>query len=405
MADRIPERESGHLLVIDDTEMIRDMVSRRLAKRGSHTVLVAEDGLRGLEMIEEHDFDLVLLDIMMPGLDGYQVLAKIREEYAPSDLPVIMATAKDQSEDIVGALKLGANDYVTKPFDFPVVLARVQTQLVAKRSRDALAAAHEKMKKDLEAAARIQQTFLPNQIPEVKGARFAWRYLPCDELAGDTLNIIPLDESRVAVFVIDVSGHGVPSALLSVTLSRLMSGAAETSSVLWTSDEGATALRIASPVEVVESLAQRFPYNPETRQYFTLVYGVLDLERRELCYVSAGHPPIVQVRGGCDPFLHQPTGPPVGLIPPGLLSVQYSEETIRLEVGDRVYFYSDGIPEANNPEGEELEVDRVTEVLVGLSDTTLDESVSRLLEHVEEWVEGPASSGDDVSILAVEIEN
>jgi len=154
------ENEHGTLLVVDDNEMNRDMLSRRLVRIG-HKVEVAEGGLQALEMIEATDFDIVLLDIMMPGIDGYETLERIRADHDSGDLPVIMATAKDASEDVVVALKLGANDYVTKPFDFPVVLARVQTQLQLKRSREALARAHRRMKKDLEAAARIQAACLP----------------------------------------------------------------------------------------------------------------------------------------------------------------------------------------------------------------------------------------------------
>ena len=161
--------ENGRLLVVDDNEMNRDMLSRRLVRKG-HTVEVAEGGLQALEMIEESDFDVVLLDIMMPSIDGYETLERIRSDRDSGDLPVIMATAKDQSEDIVAALKLGANDYVTKPFDFPVVLARVQTQLQLKRSREALATAHGRMKKDLDAAARIQASLLPSsEVVEVEG--------------------------------------------------------------------------------------------------------------------------------------------------------------------------------------------------------------------------------------------
>ena len=123
----------GSLLVVDDNPLNRDMLARRLTRRG-YTVTVAEDGYQALAMIEAQQFDLVLLDIMMPGISGLDVLKTVRQRYAVADLPVIMATAKDQSEDIVAALQLGANDYVTKPLDFPVVLARTQTQLSLKRA-------------------------------------------------------------------------------------------------------------------------------------------------------------------------------------------------------------------------------------------------------------------------------
>jgi len=123
------------VLVVDDNPENRDMLSRRLARRG-YTVAVAEDGDQALKMSDAEHFDLVLLDIMMPGISGLEVLKILRQHYSVADLPIIMATAKDQSSDIVEALQLGANDYVTKPLDFPVVLARVQTQLALKRAME-----------------------------------------------------------------------------------------------------------------------------------------------------------------------------------------------------------------------------------------------------------------------------
>ncbi|MBF8280110.1 MAG: guanylate cyclase, partial [candidate division NC10 bacterium] len=125
----------GSLLVVDDDAMNRDMLSRRLARHG-YTVAVAEGGEQALKMIEGQKFDLVLLDIMMPGVSGLQVLDILRQRYSMADLPVIMATAKDESSDIVEALKRGANDYVTKPLDFPVVLARTESQLALKQARE-----------------------------------------------------------------------------------------------------------------------------------------------------------------------------------------------------------------------------------------------------------------------------
>jgi class 3 adenylate cyclase len=130
-----PVDPSGlRLLVVDDNELNRDMLSRRLGGRG-FVVEVAEDGERALALVGREAFDLVLLDVMMPGLSGIEVLGRLRERWPESDLPVIMATARDTTEDVVEALRLGANDYVTKPLDFPVVLARVETQLTLKRQK------------------------------------------------------------------------------------------------------------------------------------------------------------------------------------------------------------------------------------------------------------------------------
>ena len=393
--------EHGNLLVVDDNEMNRDMLSRRLARKG-HTAEVAEDGQRALEMVQETDYDVILLDIMMPGIDGYQVLEKLREDHDSGDLPVIMATAKDASEDVVAALKLGANDYVTKPFDFPVVLARVQTQLQLKRSRQALASAHLRMKKDLEAAARIQASLLPpDQVVDIGGDTIAWRYVPCDELAGDTLGIVQLDEQTVGVYVVDVSGHGVPSALLSVSLSRVLTSE-PTSSVLWTTDPGATEPRFASPVEVMTELSKRFPYDMQTGQYFTMVYAVIDLGSRTLTYASAGHEPMIVVGAGRDPELGASTGQPIALVPAMIMESTYEERSIDLRAGDRLYLYSDGIPEARDADGEQWGNERLAAKLTSLLGTGLDDGLPDILETVRQFQGGPHFD-DDVSILGVEI--
>lgn len=126
----------GNLLIVDDNEMNRDMLSRRLSRRG-HIARTAESGRQAIEMIGQGEYDTILLDIMMPEMDGLEVLKILRKEYTPADLPIIMVTAKNQSDDIVEALEAGANDYVTKPLDFPVVLARLRTQIALKRMAEA----------------------------------------------------------------------------------------------------------------------------------------------------------------------------------------------------------------------------------------------------------------------------
>ncbi len=137
------------------------------------------------------------------------------------------------------AFAIGGVDYITKPFQMEELHARVETHLKLRRlqveleeTNSRLERVNGRMSRDLEAAAKIQKTFLPCAAPTVPGTEFAWCYRPCDELAGDGLNIIPLGDGRVGLYILDVSGHGVSSALLSVTLSRLLSPPSEPSSIL-----------------------------------------------------------------------------------------------------------------------------------------------------------------------------
>jgi len=158
----------------------------------------------------------------------------------------------------------------------------------------------------------------------------------------------------------------------------------------------------ATPVEVLHELARRFPYDDATHQYFTMVYGTLDMSRRHFTYVSAGHPPVIRIRHGAPAEFLTSTGPPVALLPSILGTATYEQVELELEPGDRLYLYSDGISEAQSPSGEELGEERVAEKLQPLLDHDLDASISSLLDWVWEWG-GGTGPGDDVSVLAVEI--
>src|SRR5262249_16731806 len=136
-SDGVMTDSKGTLLVVDDDEMNRDLLSRRLELDG-YSVLTAEGGAQALQLIDEHAFDAVLLDAMMPIKNGYEVLAEIRERNSDLELPVLMVTAKSQSEDVVNAFETGANDYITKPINFPVALARISSQVASKKLSEQL---------------------------------------------------------------------------------------------------------------------------------------------------------------------------------------------------------------------------------------------------------------------------
>ena len=311
-----------------------------------------------------------------------------------------------RSEDELGRLTASFNEMIAAIRQQKDELRRNYDEIKRQReelavAKEATEAANRKMKGDLEAAARIQATLLPDEAVEIEGARFAWRYVPCDELAGDTLGIVPFDESRVGIYVVDVSGHGVPSSLLSVSVSRLLSKD-PASSVLWRTDPASEERRIATPAEVLRVLSRRFPYDTRTNQYFTMVYGVLDLNRRELCYASAGHEPLIVVGPNREPEMGSSTGPPVALIPEIIKPSVYEERSISLTRGDRIYLYSDGIPEAAAADGEQFGGQRLSERLRELFGNDLDDGLPTLLDAVRAWQEGP-SFADDVSVLAVEL--
>jgi sigma-B regulation protein RsbU (phosphoserine phosphatase) len=402
-------------LVVDDDEANRESLRRRLERRG-YKLTVAIDGKHALQLIEHGKFDLVILDVMMPGISGLEVLDHVRKQYSPTQLPIIMATAKDQSEDVVAALERGANDYVTKPLDFAVVSARVRTQLDLKEAADQvvelgtqLLARNEELlsanlrlvenakrtAQELEAGAKVQRAFLPHVDPSVPGARFSWIFEPCSQLAGDSLNVVRLDAENVAFYVLDVSGHGVAASLLAVVATRLLSASGNGESlVLQTSPTGE--ITPTAPSDVAAKLTERFSLEA-TGQFITLFYAVYNLKTRELTYVSAGHPGAVHLASGQEPIILDGTGTPIGV------GDKYDQQTRSLAVGDRLYLYSDGVTEAMNAEHALFGTDRLLQALKTGLKLSMKQSISSLNDELRDW-QGGSAPRDDISILGMECE-
>ena len=385
----------GKLLVVDDNEANRDTLSRRLTRAG-HDVDLADGGQVALEMIAQQSYDVILLDVMMPEVDGFEVLKQVRETTPADQLPIIMATAKTDSDTIVHALEFGANDYVTKPLDFPVVRARVQTQLALKKARESLANAHDRMKHDLEAAAKVQMATLPDEI-EIDGYDFAWRFFPCDELGGDGLNIVPLSDEEVMVCQWDVSGHGVPAALLSVSIARMLGSGSSHSALINLVENGRN--KPASPHVVAERLNEQFQMTDNASRFFTTCYGILNTQTGSFRYTSAGHPAPIHVRSDGSVKENKLPGFPIGVTES--IEGGYDEAEIVLAPGDRLFIYSDGFAEQFNQSEDAFGVPALRDELKNLRSHTVNEVAGKLYEKLLEW-SGAEKLDDDASIIVVE---
>jgi sigma-B regulation protein RsbU (phosphoserine phosphatase) len=341
----------------------------------------------------------------MPEMSGYEVCEHLKADDRLKGVPVIFISALTEQLDKVKAFAVGGVDYLTKPFQMEELHARVETHLKLRRlqaeveeANARLTAVNGRMSRDLAAAARIQQTFLPRASPAVPGvvpgAAFAWCYRPCDELAGDGLNVVPLGGGRVGLYVLDVSGHGVASSLLSVSMSRLLSPPADPSSILVA---GGDRTAVTPPAEVADRLNRLFPFDPATEQFATLVYGVLDTAAGEFRYASAGHPGPVHLPAGGAAVLLPSRGFPIGLG-----GEAYEERSVRLGAGDRLYLYSDGIPEATDPTGRPFGDARLLDAVGRRRSEPLHEGTVALVGEVARW-HGSERLLDDISILAVEV--
>jgi sigma-B regulation protein RsbU (phosphoserine phosphatase) len=256
-----------------------------------------------------------------------------------------------------------------------------------------------RMSRDLEAAARIQHSLLPAGDVETDAVEVAWRYIPCDELAGDFLNFFPVDDQWMAFYVVDVSGHGVSSSLLSVTVARSLTRQATTSSIVARIDE-AGRTTVVSPSEVANELNRRFPMEAQGNLYFTMFYGLLNIETGDLRYVSAGHPPAVILPVNGEPARLLPAE---GFAIGWMEDMETEEESTVLQPGDRLFIFSDGVPEAMSEELEEFGEERMLSVINESRGRSIDEAVALIKNAVDHWcrINGPK---DDISILAVELQ-
>jgi len=275
----------------------------------------------------------------------------------------------------------------------------VQSDITVRReAEDALADANRRMRRDLDAAARIQQSLLPDHAPELPGLDVAWSFRPCTELAGDTFNIFLLDDGSIGFYIIDVSGHGVPAALLSVTLWHTLSPAGGRSWLLEPDEERDAEAVAMSPADVVTRLNRSFQMQPDRMQFFTMIYGIFDPDHRTLRYATAGHPPIILVPRSGDPRTL-----PTGGIPAGMLEeASWHELIVDVAPGDRLYLYTDGVIEASNERDGEFEIDRLVDELGTRRMLPLRASVDATRSRVEEWC-GADEPADDVTILALEV--
>jgi sigma-B regulation protein RsbU (phosphoserine phosphatase) len=401
---------TASILVVDDALTNLKVLSGMLKDRGYKARPVLS-GKLALLAARNDPPDLILLDVNMPEMNGFETCEHLKADDKLKRIPVIFISALTEELDKVKAFAIGGVDYLTKPFHMEELHARVETHLKLRRlqieleetnarlasANARLASANGRMSRDLKAAAKIQETFLPREAPRVPGADFAWVYRPCDELAGDGLNVIPLGDGKVGLYILDVSGHGVASALLSVTLGRLLSPPSEPSSILIRDEDVGDRSDITPPAEVAARLNRLFPFDSVTEQFTTMVYGILDTATGEFRYVSAGHPGPVHLPSGADPVILENLGSPIGLS-----DEVYEERSVHLGWGDRVYLYSDGVPEAMDPAGKLFGDARLLEAIGQGRSEPLQEGVATLLREIARW-QGSARPHDDISILAVEV--
>lgn len=325
-------KQSSILIVEDEPGNVKILNS---LLSGSYNITVAETGEKAEEILSAGNIpDLILLDIVMPGKDGYEVCENIKKMPGAEDVPVIFLSGKTDTKEIVKGFRAGAVDFVTKPFKPQELLTRVETQLDLLESKKELERANQQLRdrnyeieKGMEFARLLQRKLLPSYSPEASWIKSAFSFIPMDKVGGDFYDYNLKDDS-LELFIADVSGHGLPGAIFS-TITKVTKEQADNNN---------------SPSAILtqlNSIMNRYTFDG---YFITAFSSVLDRKTMKMKFSSAGHTPALVLRGGSDEILELKTrGTPLGAFE----NYEYAESEIKMESGDRIIIYTDGITECS----------------------------------------------------------
>jgi sigma-B regulation protein RsbU (phosphoserine phosphatase) len=394
----MPAIEASPVLVVDDSRTMRLALTRELNKLGFTRITEAVDGRDAIEKIRRENFDLVLLDMEMPELDGMGVLLEIRNDPELRGLPVIVISGAEQVDAAVKCIEAGAEDYLPKPFNPTLLRARVTTSLEKKRLRDLdrIRLAQLQVEKDrleeiqrrldgeLAEAANYVRSILPDPIDTP--LRIDWKYQPSTELGGDAFGYHWIDPDHFAVYLLDVCGHGVGASLLSVTAINVIRGGA------------LPGTDFRDPGAVLSGLNNAFLMEKQNNMYFTMWYGVYHVPSRTLKHASGGHPAslLMTPSSGTEAGSAQLRSP--GLIIGAMEDTVYETRSCPVAPGETLLVLCDGCYEIKDAQGNFMEFETFEQFM--RQHVAKADALDRLYDWVcERHGEGPLD--DDFSIVRI----
>jgi sigma-B regulation protein RsbU (phosphoserine phosphatase) len=369
----------SRILIVDDAKTNIDILVQAL--RDEYKLSVAVDGAAALRSVEKSPPDLVLLDIVMPGLDGYEVCRRLRAQESTRELPIMFLSSLEDVKDKTRGFEVGGNDYLTKPFEVLEVKARVRSLLKAKAYADAI---REAMARDLSIAREIQMGILPADLAAAtsgSGLDVHAIIEPAQKVGGDLYEVLRASDDRLVVALGDVSGKGIPAALfmaVAVTILRTL------------------ARHITDPAEILSRLNDELAKQNPRGMFVTMQCLVFDLEHRRVSCAGAGHHQLAVLSPGRPPRLGcSSSGRPAGL----MASNPIERESFPLEPGETFVLFSDGVSEAMNAAEDFYGEERLLMALSASAGTSAAETVATVLADVRAFVAG-AKQSDDITVLA-----
>jgi len=375
------------ILVVDDTPANLTLMTGLL--QDLYQVRAAISGEKALKIASaDSPPDLILLDIMMPEMDGYEVCRRLKADPKTSEIPVIFLTAMTEVEDEEKGLRLGAVDYITKPVSPPIALARIHSHITIYQQRRALLESQRKLAAEINEAADYIANALPAEMDGDVTAR--WKHIPSTSLGGDAFGYHWIDPDHLAIYLLDVCGHGVGSALMCVSAMNVLRS------------QSLTATDFKSPASVLAAINNAFLMEEHNNKFFTMWYGVYSRVAHELRFASAAHPPAFLICSDSEGHqtFHELTtrNTAVGFME----NATFKEASITMQQHNKLYVYSDGVYEIEKANGDMVTLAEFTEIIQSLSrvDTSQVDVILQVMQNLKSE-QGPFD--DDFSLLEIQI--
>jgi sigma-B regulation protein RsbU (phosphoserine phosphatase) len=373
----------GNILIVDDTPANLRLLSKMLAEQG-YRVRPVPDGPLALAATRAEPPDLILLDIRMPEMNGYEVCEHLKADAQTRDIPIIFISALDATQDKVRAFTVGGVDYVTKPFQFEEVLARVETHLALRKLQKQLQDANRKMARELALAGEVQASFLPRELPHIPGLQLSVTLKPARETSGDFYDVNLLPNGRLGILVADVVDKGVGAALF-MALS-------------WILIRTYAAEYPTQPELVLSAVNRRILKDTNANQFVAVFYGILDPATGTLVYCNAGHCPpyLVSAQSGEDVRKLIRTGVPLGIFE----DETWEQGVVQLAPGDVLVLYTDGITEAQNEQEAFFGEDRLLESVRASLGHPAQDIQDAIITDIHKFMDD-APQFDDIALAVV----
>ncbi len=369
------------ILAIDDSRLSRAVIKNALSQL-NFIVDEATDGQEGLEAMKKENYDLVLVDIIMPNLDGFGFLSRVKEHTGENFIPVILMTGTDDLNSKIKGLRIGADDFLLKPLNEKELVARVLSLLRLKWTHDELYRKNMQIKKEMELAKRVQQYIIPKDFSHIEYPVVSGRYLPIEDIGGDFFDCYQLPDDKYGFLIADVVGHGIPAALI-MTMSKMIFD-------VYSADYDA-------PDKMMDVVNRSIRGLILDNQYVTSFYIIYDNKNKKIHFTNAGHTKVLYYRASKNRML--------GLDSKGFflgISDQnsYEAKSLSVEEGDRLFLYTDGITEIKNSEDEEYGENRLAKSIIKNSGIHGDDFCNAILSEVSQFT-NIDERNDDIAFLSI----